>query len=235
MKVLILSSRINTAVKIALNVNEINEVDLKILLNNNSNYNNLIYILFSFYLFVIKMTINERFFILKLFFSRKIVFFTKIHSEDTLSWINKMKFDIGLHNVNVIYKSKIISLFKYGIINPHIGLLPDYRGRSVMEWSILQDSPTGITTFFIDSGIDTGELLISWNEIEVRKIPNLLKAKKYLFSKTFSMFKIAIQKVISDDFYLENDISKGKRYYQMSSLLSSVVDQILKNSKRNLY
>ena len=68
------------------------------------------------------------------------------------------KFDIGLHKANVIYRESSISCFRMGILNSHIGLLPKYRGRCVMEWSLLNDDPTGLSVYFIDSGIAP-----SWN------------------------------------------------------------------------
>ena len=43
---------------------------------------------------------------------------------------------------------------------PAIGILPEYRGRNVMEWALVEGGPVGMTVFFIDSGIDTGERIV---------------------------------------------------------------------------
>jgi len=69
--------------------------------------------------------------------------------------LRSLRCDVGLHAANVIYREPTISAFKLGILNAHIGILPKYRGRSVVEWSVLQGDPVGVTVFFIDSGIDT--------------------------------------------------------------------------------
>ncbi len=47
-----------------------------------------------------------------------------------------------------------------GILNSHLALLPDIRGMSSPEWSVLQGVPLGITIHFMDSGIDTGPILL---------------------------------------------------------------------------
>ncbi len=48
-----------------------------------------------------------------------------------------------------------------GILNCHMGLLPEYRGMDVVEWPILEDKPRqiGITVHFMDQGVDTGDIL----------------------------------------------------------------------------
>ncbi len=47
-----------------------------------------------------------------------------------------------------------------GTINLHASLLPDYRGAAPINHAIINgDSLTGVTTFFIDEKIDTGEIL----------------------------------------------------------------------------
>lgn len=60
---------------------------------------------------------------------------------------------------------------KHGTFNLHASLLPDYRGAAPINWSIINgDTKTGVSTFFIDEAIDTGnvigqtEMAISENE-----------------------------------------------------------------------
>lgn len=49
---------------------------------------------------------------------------------------------------------------KYGTFNLHASLLPQYRGAAPINWAIInRENKTGVTTFFIDEKIDTGELI----------------------------------------------------------------------------
>jgi len=48
-----------------------------------------------------------------------------------------------------------------GSINVHASLLPRYRGAAPIAWAIIRgESETGITTFQMDPGMDTGDILL---------------------------------------------------------------------------
>ena len=48
-----------------------------------------------------------------------------------------------------------------GTFNLHASLLPNYRGAAPINWAIINgETETGVTTFFIDDKIDTGEIIM---------------------------------------------------------------------------
>jgi len=48
-----------------------------------------------------------------------------------------------------------------GTFNLHASLLPQYRGAAPINWAIINgETKTGVTTFFIDEKIDTGEIIL---------------------------------------------------------------------------
>jgi methionyl-tRNA formyltransferase len=52
------------------------------------------------------------------------------------------------------------SMPRLGTFNVHASLLPDYRGAAPINWAIINgDERSGVTTFFIDEKIDTGEII----------------------------------------------------------------------------
>ena len=49
---------------------------------------------------------------------------------------------------------------KYGTFNLHASLLPKYRGAAPINWAIINgDRISGVTTFFIEHQIDTGNII----------------------------------------------------------------------------
>ncbi|WP_203257067.1 methionyl-tRNA formyltransferase [Hyunsoonleella ulvae] len=49
----------------------------------------------------------------------------------------------------------------YGTFNLHASLLPNYRGAAPINWAIINgETTTGVSTFFIDEKIDTGEMIL---------------------------------------------------------------------------
>ncbi|MGS2764412.1 methionyl-tRNA formyltransferase [Sinomicrobium sp. M5D2P9] len=50
---------------------------------------------------------------------------------------------------------------RYGTFNLHASLLPDYRGAAPINRAVMNgETVTGVTTFFIDDKIDTGEIIM---------------------------------------------------------------------------
>lgn len=57
---------------------------------------------------------------------------------------------------------------KLGTFNLHASLLPEYRGAAPINWAIINgETKTGVTTFFIDDKIDTGEIILQ-TETEIK-------------------------------------------------------------------
>ncbi|MFZ0803798.1 MAG: methionyl-tRNA formyltransferase [Terriglobales bacterium] len=55
----------------------------------------------------------------------------------------------------------MLDLPRHGNINLHASLLPKYRGAAPIQWAIARGEPaTGVTTMRIDSGLDTGDILL---------------------------------------------------------------------------
>ena len=49
---------------------------------------------------------------------------------------------------------------KLGTFNLHAALLPQYRGAAPINWAVINgDKATGVTTFMIDDGMDTGKIM----------------------------------------------------------------------------
>ena len=59
-----------------------------------------------------------------------------------------------------IIPESIITIFKKGIINLHPAYLPFNKGRFPNIWSIVEDTPAGVTIHFIDPGVDTGDIIL---------------------------------------------------------------------------
>ena len=60
-----------------------------------------------------------------------------------------------------ILPKELLDIPKYGAINVHGSLLPKYRGAAPIQWAVLNgDKKTGITTMFMDIGMDTGDMIL---------------------------------------------------------------------------
>jgi len=224
-KVLILADNLFVAKRIESEFRNIAHVNLKVLICNNRSIKTK---------FFLGQVINflrskKKFESLKNFVVQKNIFFTKpLHHPKVVAWLRKQNFSIGLHAMGVIYRQEVIDSFKLGILNSHIGILPEFRGRSVLEWSLLLGFPPGITVFFIDSGIDTGSKIIFRYPLDYSSFVGVDAIKKHAFALDGKMFKEAVNKLSLPNFVPQtNEIAKGKRYYVMSKTLVEIVQQQL--------
>lgn len=55
----------------------------------------------------------------------------------------------------------ILNYPKYGCINVHASVLPKYRGAGPIQWCVINgETETGVTTMYMEKGLDTGDMLI---------------------------------------------------------------------------
>ena len=66
-----------------------------------------------------------------------------------------------------ILSKEILSIPKCGCINVHGSLLPKYRGAAPVNWAVINgEKKTGITTMYMDEGLDTGDMILK-SEVEI--------------------------------------------------------------------
>ena len=67
-----------------------------------------------------------------------------------------------------ILPKEILEIPKLGCINVHASLLPKYRGAAPIQWAIINgDKKTGVTTMYMDEGMDTGDIILK-QEVDIR-------------------------------------------------------------------
>lgn len=72
-----------------------------------------------------------------------------------------------------ILPRKIFSIPSKGSFNLHGSLLPKYRGAAPIQWSLINgDKKTGLTTFFLEDKVDTGNIILK-EEIVIEENDNL--------------------------------------------------------------
>ena len=86
--------------------------------------------------------------------------------------------------VTQIVPPAVFTAPKWGSICFHPSLLPKYRGRSAMNWALINgETTTGLTLFWVDERIDTGPILL---QKEVAVDPDDTTGTLY-FNKIFSL------------------------------------------------
>lgn len=84
----------------------------------------------------------------------------KLKDENFLSELKAFNADIFVVVAFRMLPEVVWSMPPKGTFNLHASLLPKYRGAAPINWAIINgETETGVTTFFINQVIDTGEIL----------------------------------------------------------------------------
>ena len=89
------------------------------------------------------------------------------------------------------------SIPTFGSINVHASLLPNYRGAAPINWAIINgEKQTGVTTFFINDKIDTGDV-IGQSKIDINKNENAGELHNSLMRLGADLLIKSIDKIFS--------------------------------------
>ena len=84
------------------------------------------------------------------------------NNADFIEKIEKLQPDlICVVAYGKILPQELLDIPKNGCVNVHGSLLPEYRGAAPIQWAVLNgDKKTGITTMFMNAGMDTGDMIL---------------------------------------------------------------------------
>ncbi|MDD2585543.1 MAG: methionyl-tRNA formyltransferase [Syntrophomonadaceae bacterium] len=86
----------------------------------------------------------------------------KIKHPDAVKHICSLDVDcIVVASYGQIIPAEILNLPRFGCINVHASLLPEFRGAAPIQRAIMAGKKvTGITTMYMDEGLDTGDIIM---------------------------------------------------------------------------
>ena len=89
---------------------------------------------------------------------------TNLKSEDFLAALAALEASLQIVVAFRMLPKAVWQMPELGTFNLHASLLPSYRGAAPINWAIINgETETGVTTFFIDDKIDTGEIILQKN------------------------------------------------------------------------
>lgn len=138
----------------------------------------------------------------------------RVNKNKSLDLIKSYSCDLLISmSFNQIIKKPLIDLAPLGFINCHAGALPDYRGRNILNWALINDEKEfGITVHFIDEGIDTGDI-ISQEMFSINDEDDYGTLLEKAFEECPRLLDVAISKVIKEDFKPIKQDSIGPGFY----------------------
>lgn len=110
---------------------------------------------------------------------------------------------------------------KFGTINLHGSLLPQYRGAAPINWAIINgEKESGVTTFFLTHEIDTGDVLLSekvtiTNDMTAGDLHDaLMETGAGLLCKTVSAIATKDYKEKAQSTFAEKDLKHAPKIFK---------------------
>lgn len=88
-------------------------------------------------------------------------YISKGRDVEVTNWVKELNPDlIVVFSMSQLLKKDLIDIPKYGVINLHPSMLPDYRGPNPDFWQYYNmEMNPGVTVHYIDEGEDTGDII----------------------------------------------------------------------------
>ena len=84
----------------------------------------------------------------------------KLKDEAFLKELRALQADLQIVVAFRILPEVVWDMPRYGTFNLHGSLLPQYRGAAPINWAVIHgEKETGVTTFFLTHGVDTGRII----------------------------------------------------------------------------
>lgn len=87
-----------------------------------------------------------------------------INSDECMDRLGAYQADLFVSmSFDQIFRRPLYEIPPKGTINCHAGKLPNYRGRNVLNWVLINDEKEfGITVHYVDDGVDTGDVVLQY-------------------------------------------------------------------------
>lgn len=135
-----------------------------------------------------------------------------------------------------ILRSRALKIPRLGVLNVHLGLLPEIRGMSSPEWSLLESRPLGITIHYMNAGIDTGPILKKYELRQEHECKSLSDLRHRLIAlgveKTAEVIdRLELRQVWP---HPQSDLDKDRQFFVMHDWLrTQAAESLARNRTRS--
>jgi methionyl-tRNA formyltransferase len=138
------------------------------------------------------------------------------NSSDCRALLTHLAPDLVLISGTRILKAHIIESAKVGCLNAHPGWLPEFRGLNANGWAFLEGGKLGATVHFVDTNIDTGDIVVR-RELQLLPGDTMEDLERKGASLCAELTAEAVQRIESGDFAREKQTEgNGKQYFAMN-------------------
>jgi len=139
----------------------------------------------------------------------------KFNSDISRKLLQSLEIDILVIASAPILKKYVFETASLGCLNAHPGWLPQYRGLGANAYALKNGSQPGVTVHFVDSGVDTGKIIIR-ERINLRRYDTVAKINDRAVARGAVMVTDVIKQIQNDSLKMSSiDEPIGENYRSM--------------------
>jgi folate-dependent phosphoribosylglycinamide formyltransferase PurN len=143
--------------------------------------------------------------------------------------------DLAIFTGGNILRDQVLKVPRLGILNAHLALLPEIRGMSSPEWSLLCGVPLGVTIHFMDSAVDTGPIVLRREFAGAEGCDSLADLRNKMIADGIDLIAEAVAGLDRGTISAvpQTDREKDRQFFVMHEQLKAVATHRLKGARLN--
>src|ERR1700687_5064368 len=143
--------------------------------------------------------------------------------------------DLAIFTGGNILRDEVLNVPRLGILNAHLAVLPEIRGMSSPEWSLLCGVPLGVTIHFMDSGVDTGAILLRREFAGADGCDSLADLRNKMIAEGIELLAEAVTGVdrVTISAVPQTDRERDCHFFVMHEQLKTIAKRRLKGVQSN--
>ena len=145
--------------------------------------------------------------------------FVNINNSQLVDYLSKSGTDIFIFTGGGILKNDILNSGPK-FLHLHPGIVPNYRGSTCFYYSIINDDVCGVTAYFMNEKIDTGDIIYQKNfsKPDHKFIDDVYDA--HIRSET--LLHVLKNKLLSNNKITKQDSNEGETYFIIHPVLKHI-------------
>jgi folate-dependent phosphoribosylglycinamide formyltransferase PurN len=159
-----------------------------------------------------------------------------INAPEAIGILREQKIDLLIYAGAGILRKPLIEATPLGVLNAHMGRLPVYRGMNVAEWAAWNGDAVGCSVHLIDSGIDTGDILLV-REVDVAGAANVGELRKLVDQPQIELLGEVLRYILATGRLPKRcpqSEAEGLQYFTMHPALLERLNQRLSSANRKI-
>jgi len=140
-----------------------------------------------------------------------------LSSPESVAAVHREGADLLVYAGAGILRKPILDLPRLGTVNAHMGILPQFRGMNVAEWSRWFGAPTGCSVHLVDQGIDTGDILCI-REVPTTAAKSISELRRAIDAAQIDLLGEVVRHVVASGELPRRRVqlpSEGRQYFAM--------------------